>query len=115
MIYKVHVKRVVDGDTVVCDIELGFSIVLTDQRVRFLGVNTPEMRGGTAESKAKAAEAKRYVQSVVDGATRCRLVTRGTDTGKERDNFGRILGNLLADDVDLSEALLETGHAVPFT
>ena len=42
--YRAKINRVVDGDTVDVDIELGFDIVLTGQRVRIMGIDTPESR-----------------------------------------------------------------------
>ena len=109
MIYDITVTRVVDGDTVICDIDLGFSIVLLKQRVRFLGVNTPELRGGDQKSKALAMEAKIYVEDLLVGKN-CRLETQ---KAKEYDNFGRILGVVHAGGINVSEALLKTNHAVP--
>ena len=40
--YRAQIVKVVDGDTVDCDIELGFGVVLADERVRIMGIDTPE-------------------------------------------------------------------------
>ena len=42
--YDVNVVKVVDGDTVDVDIHLGFGIILSDERVRIMGIDTPESR-----------------------------------------------------------------------
>ena len=42
--YHARVKQVVDGDTIVVDIDLGFDVVLANQKVRFNGIDTPESR-----------------------------------------------------------------------
>lgn len=42
--YNVTVTKVVDGDTIDVDIDLGFSVVLKKQRVRLMGIDTPESR-----------------------------------------------------------------------
>ena len=42
--YKVSVSRVVDGDTVDVDVDLGFGVWLRNERVRLAGVDTPEIR-----------------------------------------------------------------------
>ena len=42
--YKAKIMKVVDGDTVDVDIDLGFGVVLTDERVRIMGIDTPESR-----------------------------------------------------------------------
>jgi micrococcal nuclease len=42
--YDIKVIKVVDGDTVDVDIDLGFGVTLTDERVRIMGIDTPESR-----------------------------------------------------------------------
>ena len=42
--YKCAIVRVVDGDTVDVDIDLGFGIIMADERVRIMGIDTPESR-----------------------------------------------------------------------
>ena len=43
--YKAHVTKVYDGDTVTADIDLGFNMIMRDQKLRLLGIDTPEIRG----------------------------------------------------------------------
>ena len=43
--YKARCTSVYDGDSVTLDIELGFNIVMHNQKIRLLGINTPEVRG----------------------------------------------------------------------
>ena len=42
--YKAIIKRVVDGDTVDVDIDLGFGVIFANQRIRLYGIDTPESR-----------------------------------------------------------------------
>ena len=49
--YKCAINRVIDGDTVDVDIELGFGVILADERVRIMGIDTPESRSCKGESK----------------------------------------------------------------
>ena len=42
--YKSKVTKIVDGDTIKCDIDLGFDIVLSNQTIRLYGIDTPESR-----------------------------------------------------------------------
>ena len=42
--YNCEVTKIVDGDTLDVDIDLGFSVRLTKQRIRMLGIDTPESR-----------------------------------------------------------------------
>lgn len=62
--YKATVKRVIDGDTVVVDVDLGFSVVLRDQPVRLAKVNTPEKKGKT---KAAGVAAKEALEAKLSG------------------------------------------------
>ena len=66
--YRAKDVRVVDGDTIQATVDLGFNI---HHRifVRLVGVNTPELRGGTQASKAEAKVAKEFVQDWVNWAT----------------------------------------------
>ena len=82
--YKATLRRVVDGDTVDLDVDLGFYMTAA-LRFRVLGVDTPELRGGTDETKAKAREAKAFVEAELSKATRIYIAT------EKADSFGRWL------------------------
>ena len=43
--YNALVTKVVDGDTIHCDLDLGFGVILKNQTFRFFGLNTPETKG----------------------------------------------------------------------
>ena len=51
--YKCTVTKIIDGDTIDVDIHLGFDVVLTKQRIRLMGIDTPESRTRNLEEKAK--------------------------------------------------------------
>ena len=63
--YDATILRVIDGDTFVFEIDLGFSIKVKDT-LRLYGVNTPEKRG---KEKLKGLAVKEYVQSLIEGKT----------------------------------------------
>ena len=86
--YKAKLRKVVDGDTVDLDVDLGFYMTAAI-RFRVLGVNTPELRGGTDETKAKAREAKEFVERELESATSILIET------EKADSFGRWLANVL--------------------
>ena len=102
------VVRVIDGDTIVMDVDLGFSIS-TRQTIRVLGVNCPEMHGATKEAGLRAKE-----------CTVAWLMQAGPDIQirtilqKEKDSFRRILADVCSGRESLSAALLSAGHAIPF-
>ena len=51
--YKAIVTRVIDGDTIDVDIQLGFDVVLAKQRIRLLGIDTPESRTRDKEERSE--------------------------------------------------------------
>ena len=106
--YNCVVLRVVDGDTIDVDIDLGFDVWLKKQRIRFYGVNTPETRTRDKEEKAKGLIAKEYVKKHCPEGSRIRL--KSHDRGK----FGRILGEIVVGDTTLNKMLVEDGHATEY-
>ena len=60
--YKAQISRIIDGDSVVCLIDLGFSVMLK-QSVRLFAIDTAETRGGTPETKALGNLAKDYLKN----------------------------------------------------
>lgn len=112
--YKAKILRVVDGDTVDVDIDLGFGIVLTDERVRIMGIDTPETRTSDKVEKLFGLAAKERAKELLSkGAT---LKTFAAKDGEDmKGKFGRILGDfILSDDRMFTEVLIEEGHAVKY-
>lgn len=103
-IYLATVKKVVDGDTLDLQIDLGFG-VFTQQRVRLLGINAAE-HGSELGDKATA-----FVKDWV--AEHGPTFTARTQKDK-REKFGRYLVTLLSDVEDLGQALIDAGLALPY-
>ena len=99
--YKANVNRVVDGDTFDVTIDLGFRIT-THQRLRLVGVDTPEIRG---PERPEGLKVKAYVKGLIEG----KEVTIETfKIGK----FGRYVAEVYLDGGEkLSEHLLAKGMA----
>lgn len=112
--YRAHVNRVVDGDTVDVDIDLGFGIVLTDERVRIMGIDTPESRTSDKVEKIFGLASKDRLKSLLGKTTI--LKTQVAKDGEDmKGKFGRILGDFLTDDGrSVSQVLIEEGHAVKY-
>ena len=120
--YSCRVVRVVDGDTVDVDIDLGFDLWLKKQRIRLYGVDTPESRTRDLVEKKHGLAAKKFVQSYLPVGTNQILRTKLDDRGK----FGRILGEFViydsADDrgkvasvhSTLNDLLVSNYHGVPY-
>ena len=95
--YNCTIVKVVDGDTVDVDIDLGFGVWLKKQRIRLYGIDTPESRTRDLEEKKYGLVAKAFVLAHLPlGSTRT-LTTVQDKTGK----YGRILGKFKAYDSDL--------------
>ena len=108
--YKAKIDRVVDGDTVDVLIDLGFDMH-SRQRVRLWGINTPECRTRDKRENALGLAAKaRLIEILGFADNRCVIATRLDRKGK----FGRVLGILYVDDLDINEQLIEEGHAVEY-
>ena len=89
--YSCRIVKVVDGDTVDIDIDLGFDVWLKKQRIRLYGVDTPESRTRDLEEKKYGLAAKKFVEKHLPLGSKQTLRTRLDDRGK----FGRILGEFV--------------------
>ena len=89
--YNSRVIKVVDGDTVDVDIDLGFDIILSNQRIRLAGIDTPESRTRDLEEKKFGLLAKEMVESYCPVGSTVTLRTSKDERGK----FGRILGDFI--------------------
>jgi micrococcal nuclease len=87
--YSCKVVRVVDGDTVDVDIDLGFDVVLRKQRIRLYGVDTPESRTRDKEEKKYGLYAKQWLKNALGKNAIIRTKKDG------RGKFGRILGEFV--------------------
>ena len=112
--YRAKVNRVVDGDTVDVDIELGFDIVLTGQRVRIMGIDTPESRTSDKVEKKFGLAAKNRLKELL-GSTAILKTQIEKDGDDAKGKFGRILGDFIAPDGRMvTEVMIEEGHCVPY-
>lgn len=110
--YKVNIVKVVDGDTVDVDIDLGFGMVYKKQRVRMVGIDTPESRTRDKVEKLFGKASKKHLKNLLESAESISLISH--DKGK----FGRILGTLYAhgeNKVDINTQMITDCHAVPYT
>ena len=111
--YRVEIKRVVDGDTVDVDIDLGFGIWLKGERVRIMGIDTPESRTRDKVEKAFGLAAKTRLKELLGKSAI--LQTQVNKDGEDmKGKFGRILGDFKVDGKRVTEILAEEGHCVPY-
>ena len=88
--YSIRFKRLIDGDTFVCDIDLGFGIWLVDQHCRLFGVDTPEKN--TTEGKVATDAAKDWFTSRQNTAERFSI-----EVLQKADKYGRRLVHVKTD------------------
>jgi len=111
-IYNAIVTRVVDGDTVDVDLDLGFGIWMRSQRIRLMGVDTPECRTRDDLEKQFGFLAKSIVEAFCPVGEKILIET----TLDKEDKFGRILGTLMVADnaVNLNQFLIDERYAVAY-
>ena len=110
--YRTKVSRVVDGDTVDVDIDLGFGVWLRKERVRLLGIDTPESRTGDKEEKKYGLAAKEFLKKALGTSP----ILKTTKDGKGK--FGRILGEFIVEvednRININQLLVDNYHAVHY-
>ena len=107
--YKVKITRVIDGDTVDAEVDLGFDTFIKD-RIRLMGLDTPESRTRNKKEKALGLAAKAYLKELLR-ENKGDVILRTSKEGKGK--FGRILGTLLIYDgkTNVNQMLIDEGHA----
>jgi micrococcal nuclease len=109
-IYRIkQITRVIDGDTIDADIDLGFDISLT-KRIRLAGVDTPESRTADVNEKKYGLEAKEWLKHKVENAGHILIKTELPDS---TEKYGRIIGHLFVNDQtnSLNEQMIDAGMA----
>lgn len=113
--YKCKILRIVDGDTVDVDIDLGFGMWMHKERVRMMGIDTPESRTRDLEEKAFGLASKERLKELLPIGSIQILKTEIDKSGEDaKGKFGRILGDFLIEGERASEILIEEGHAVAY-
>jgi micrococcal nuclease len=110
--YEYRIKKVtkiVDGDTIDAELDLGFNISYT-QRIRLAGIDTPESRTRDLAEKALGLESKKKLSELIANA---KVVVIRTEKPDSSEKYGRILGWVYLDgaEVSVNEALIASGYA----
>ena len=112
-IYRIkEITKVVDGDTIDADIDLGFDISLT-KRIRLAGVDTPESRTTDANEKKYGLQSKEWLKHKVENAKDILIKTELPDS---TEKYGRIIGHLFVNDQEtsLNDQMIVEGYAWPY-
>tara|TARA_B110000305_G_scaffold213467_1_gene249432 strand:+ start:161 stop:643 length:483 start_codon:yes stop_codon:yes gene_type:complete len=115
--YDVVVIKVVDGDTVDVDIDLGFGVCLKDERVRIMGIDTPESRTSDRVEDLFGEAAKARLKELMKHGGK--LITTEDKSGEDmKGKFGRILGDFKVEHNGemkrVTEIMEAEGHCVPY-
>ena len=110
-LYRCVIQRIVDGDTVDIDIDLGFGIWLRKERIRIAGIDTPEKRTRDKVEKVFGLAATAKAHELIPEGSECIIRTRRDRAGK----YGRTMGDFVLEDGRLyTNIMVETHHAVPY-
>jgi micrococcal nuclease len=112
--YHAKVNKVIDGDTINVDIDLGFNVVLSNQSVRLLGVDTPESRTSDKIEKIFGTLSKEKVKEFIDKCEGHIIIETVLSDSEEK--FGRLLGKVInpKNNSSLTEWLIWNNYAVAY-
>ena len=108
--YRAKVIKVIDGDTIDVDIDLGFCMILSKQRIRLYGIDTPESRTRDKEEKFYGKLAAQFLKDQCKKGSCITLKTYLDKKGK----YGRILGEIIIDDMNINQLMVEQHMAVEY-
>ena len=110
-----EIKKIVDGDTLDVVLDLGFNI-FHSCRVRMAGIDTPESRTRDLDEKARGKLAKEFLKNwVTEYENNKKNIVIKTKKEKAKGKFGRVLGELWVEGVNVNEDMMESYHAVPYS
>ena len=101
--YRAYVRKVYDGDTITTDIDLGFGVMLKDQKIRLIKINAPEIRGSERENGLKSRDALR---SLI-----CNKWVKLKTYKDKKGKYGRWLAEVWKDEVCINDWLISEGLA----
>ena len=107
--YKAKLDRVIDGDTIDANIDLGFDVTI-HKRIRLTGIDTPESRTRDLEEKARGLASKARLVELLDEGD---FILESREVGK----FGRVLGTIYTiaeESININDTLVEEGYAVEY-
>jgi micrococcal nuclease len=112
-VYRIKsITKVVDGDTIDANIDLGFDISLT-KRIRLAGIDSPESRTTNLKEKALGLESKEWLKKSLEDAKDILIKTEKPDS---TEKYGRIIGHLFINDQEtsLNNQMIDEGYALAY-
>ena len=108
--YGCQVTRVVDGDTIDVDLDLGFDIIYKC-RVRLYGIDTPESRTRNKDEKVRGKLAAKFLQDAISNGKNVILQTQLKDS---KGKFGRVLASVVVDEININQQMVTNHLAVRY-
>ena len=109
--FKAKVVRVIDGDTIVFDIDLGFGTWIHDEHVRLARINAPETRTKDLNEKRLGLASRQLLEELIFSSPEVKLVTF-----KDHGKYGRFIADVYVryqhDWICINDRLVEAGHAI---
>jgi micrococcal nuclease len=105
-IYDAYVVSVYDGDTITADIDLGFGIIMKNQKIRLYGIDAPELKG---LEKLSCQTSKIWLAEKILNK---KIVVKTTQDKKEK--YGRWLGEIFLNDENINERMVNEGLAIKY-
>ena len=112
-VYRIKsITKVVDGDTIDANIDLGFDISFT-KRIRLAGIDSPESRTTNLKEKALGLETKEWLKKTLEDAKDILIKTEKPDS---TEKYGRIIGHLFINgqDTSLNNQMIDEGYALAY-
>jgi micrococcal nuclease len=112
-VYRIKsITKVVDGDTIDANIDLGFDISLT-KRIRLAGIDSPESRTTNLKEKALGLETKEWLKKTLEDAKDILIKTEKPDS---TEKYGRIIGHLFINgqETSLNNQMIDEGYALAY-
>lgn len=112
--YTIKLNKVIDGDTIIADIDLGFDVWLKDQYIRLNGLDTPEIKSKDKLHRAAGLLAKTKLTEILSSAKGLSLKSDKFEA--EDDKYGRVMGTIWIDqETNVNAYLLNNKLAVPYS
>ena len=108
--YNCKVEKIVDGDTIDVVLDLGFDI-LYKSRIRLYGIDTPESRTRNLDEKVRGKMASAFLRKAIEEGEKVCIQTKLKDS---RGKFGRVLGDVVVDGVNINQSMVDNHHAVKY-
>ena len=108
--YGCQVTRVVDGDSIDVDLDLGFDIIYKC-RVRLYGIDTPESRTRNKDEKVRGKLAAKFLKDAILNGKNVILQTQLKDS---KGKFGRVLASVVVDGININQRMVTNHLAVRY-